>query len=373
MSKYTDFEVGTIVTDTFLDSIQELLTGTINNFRLAEHPTSGAMLGAALTGDVINDKRATVNIGGKYVYTDQFKDSESNVPTSAGTYDVYLSTVSPATPSLDPPDFRLSIGTPGSGTGPAVQPGTYLRRIGSVSTTGTQVSNVKMNNGVMADADQYNAFTFRSVINTAAETVLTLRGQSGQTSLAGATTSAPSSSPTKALSVGFDTAGVYGEELYIDTSGRIVWENGVTDIALNRLAADTLGSNAQISVWREGLNTTVAFPDPTRLLTTDPDTITRNDGVAAFGAQIEADVNDRVQISQTGIVQFGDGTSLPDTGFYRPKADALAMLPGDKFYLDYTINNATDGDFVATNKLYVDTQVTSAISESKRFAFFITP
>jgi len=358
MSKQINFEVGTIVTDTFLDSIQELLTGSIHNFRLASSTTGPAFIEAALTGDTINDKRATANIGGQYTYIDQSKDVEvTSIPGSAGTYDLYLSTTAPSSPSTAPPDFKLTINAP------AAPPGTYLRKIGTLDHTGSVASNVRMNNGVMADADQYNSFIFRSVMGTTGENLLQLNGRTTQVSTAGTTTSAVSPSPTKALRAGFDVGLTFTEKIYIDTAGRIVWENGST---LSELASDTLGTNSELSVWREGLNSSVV-DDPTDDLAA---TITRNDGVAAFGGRIDADTFDRVQISQTGIFLMGSGSGALDTGFYRPKADSMAMLPGDKFYLDYIVSGS-DGDNLAVNKEYVDSEIVTVSTDSRRFAFFI--
>lgn len=212
MSKNIDFAVGTIVTDTFLDSLQEILTGTVNNLRLAADPDAPATgIALALVGDTVNDRRGTVNIGGQYAWVDQLKSAET-VASVAGDHDIYLSTLGSTAPN-----FTLSIGAP------AVVTGAYLRKIGTLSFNGTQVNNVKLRNGVMADADQYNAFTFRSVINTANETILKLDGQSNQLSA--------TANQTKALVV--SSSGT--EKLSLDTAGRIILG---TDVVIERSAAN---------------------------------------------------------------------------------------------------------------------------------------
>lgn len=375
MSKNVDFEVGTIVTDVFLDLLQEQLTGNMQNVRLAPSSLGSDRVVIAVSGDVVNDKRAALNIQGRYTYTDVSKDS-SPADAGNGTKDIWAYTTANGVPQQ--PEFELAVST----SPPA---SSYIRKIGTAEKNGAQLSNVRLNNGTTADADQYNAFAFRSVMDLAGETMLTLRGQSNQLSPAGTEKSDPSLTPTKALSVGTSTdiatlLGTYTERFYIDTQGRMVWQddtNGL-DAVLQWNAGTGAGDDSSILVmnrilasYRDGESTTGAYDDPT--LDTVA-TITRDNGLTAFAARaLDADANDRIQISTTGVIEMGDGTLAPDTGFYRVKADSMAMLPGDKFYLDYLIDYTSDTGKLATNKEYVDTRDEFVESTSKRFAFFITP
>ena len=379
MSKNVDFEVGTIVTDKFLDSLQELLTGAMHNVRLSSSLLGGDRVTMAVTGDVINDKRATMNIQGRYVYTDVSKDSNASGTQVDGPKDIYLSTTANGTPQQ--PNFDINVDI--AGLPPAAS---YIRKIGSATKASGILTRVKLSNGLTADADQYNEFAFRSIMNLSGETLLTLRGQSVQTSPVGADKSDPSGTPTKALSAGTsdDTAtvvGTYTERFYMDSMGRMVWvdvTNGLPAV-LQWNAGDGSADDSSILVmnrilgsYREGENALAAQDNPT--LDGVQVNYTRNRGLNSLTTRaLDADTFDRFELSSTGIVQWGSGSAAVDTGFYRVTNDALAMLPGDRFYMDYTIIKATDTGKLATNKEYVDAEIATAISESKRFAFFITP
>ena len=343
MSKNINFEVGTIVTDTFLDSIQELLTGSMFNLRLAEYATAADRLTLKKDGDLLYDAEGSINIAGRYCNITSDKDS---TPASGGpgAKRIYLSTTANNTPQQ--PDFDITV----SNTPPVAS---YIRNLGTADLTGGALTNVRLKNGLQIDADQYNAFTFRSVRDISTETFLTLEGQNNQTSpitfISTALTPDPSTSPTRALSVGFDTVGVYGERLYIDTRGRLVWTEGVTDLSLGWIDNDVLGTNTEFSSRPDG-------PNVTAFSTLRSDTHTQN----AF------------TISNSGELCWGDGLSPVDVCLGRTAPDEISLDTGDKIFMDYTIL-AGDSDDILTNKEYVDTVVTAAISESKRFAFFITP
>ncbi len=367
MSKNVDFETGTIVTDVFLDAIQELQTGSMRNLRLAPSsiPAATDRIAVALSGDVVNDKRGTANIAGKYVYFDQIKDS-APAASGNGTKNIYLSLTENG--PTQQPNFDITVDT-----SPPVN--SYVRIAGTVQRTGAQLHGAKLINGSQAEADQYNSFTFRSVFDYSDETLLRLEGQSAQTSLAGTTKSDPSATPTKALSVSENG----NEHLYIDTLGRLVWRDPTNslDAVLQWNAGTGATENSSILVlnrilgsFREGENALVGQDNPT--LDGVQVNYTRNRGFNSFIARaLDADTENRFQVSSTGVVEWGDGSSTPDTGFYRVSADALAMLPNDKFYMDYTIVEATDTGKLATNKEYVDAQDSAAVSTSRRFSFFI--
>ncbi len=172
MSKNVDFEVGTIVTDVFLDLLQEQLTGNMQNVRLAPSFLGTDRVAIAVSGDVINDKRAALNIQGRYTFTDVSKDS---APADAGngTKNLWVSTTANGVPQQPEFDFSVSVAPPVA---------SYIRKIGTAEKNGAQLSNVRLINGTTADADQYNSFTFRSIMDLSGEQLLTLRGQNGQTS-----------------------------------------------------------------------------------------------------------------------------------------------------------------------------------------------
>lgn len=339
MSKNVDFEVGTIVTDVFLDLLQEQLTGNMQNVRLAPSFLGTDRVAIAVSGDVINDKRAALNIQGRYTFTDVSKDSS---PSEAGngTKNLWISTTANGT--TQQPDFDFSVGV-------APPAASYIRKIGTATRTGSQLSDVKLSNGATADADQYNSFTFRSVMDLSGEQLLTLRGQDGQTSPNAVLVPDPSLTPTKALNTGFDTAGVYTERFYLDTMGRLVWTAGANDLALSWLEADVLGTNTEFASRPDGADAT-AFS-------------TRREGVDSQNAW---------RIGNEGHIQWGSGTAALDVGFSRTNPDILAMDAGDQFEMSYVITFLTDSPNILTNKRYVDERDAYVESTSKRFAFFIT-
>lgn len=360
MSKNVDFEIGTIVTDTFLDSVQELLTGTVQNIRLAE-PQGGQtdVISLALNGDSMFDRRGSVNIEGRYCFIDATQDSNAAVP-EVGTVEknVYLATTQNGSPQQ--PNFTITVGT-------APPASSYVKRIGQVTQNGTVLSNARMVTGVQADHEQYNHFTFRSVYDLPNEVMLTVAGQSNQDSSLGTLfDSDVSSAPTKALSILQDSG---SEHLYLDTAGRVVFPDNGTgsgDAAMQFTLHGTdsvITTNVEFSSHRAGINNIF---DPT-FYNSNYDA-----GFASLSARaIDVDVENRIEISNTGVICWGDGTNPPDVCLYRRDVDELSLFPGDKFFMDYTIDAVTDDPEILTNKEYVDTEIEAVGSESRRFAFFI--
>jgi len=344
MSKNVDFEIGTIVTDTFLDSVQELLTGTSQNIRLAESTLGTDRIALALNGDTMFDNRGSVNVEGRYCFIDMVQDSSPAV-TGNGVKNVYLSTTANGTPQQ--PNFSITVDN-------SPPPASYLKRIGEVTLTGGQLSDAKMITGVQADHEQYNHFTFRSVFNLADETLISVEGQSNQASTAGVTyDSDVSSAPTKAISVGENG----NERLYLDTAGRVVFvDDGTGD------------GDAALQVGYHGAETIITTG--TELSSHIPGT-NGGAGFSSFSTRaIDVDTANRVQISNTGVICWGDGTLAPDVCLSRVGPDQLSLATGDQLYMDYTITNLDTGDLV-TNKEYVDAQDVAVLSTAKRFAFFI--
>ena len=152
--------------------------------------------------------------------------------------------------------------------------------------------------------------------------------------------------------------------MYIDTAGRIVFVDdgtGSGDVALQFTSYggtdSVITTNAEFSPYIEGVNNIAGV----------------DHGFPALSSRaVDVDTASRIQISNTGMICWGDGTNSSDVCLYRRDADELTLLPDDKIFMDYTILNADDPE-ILTNKEYVDTLVLSLASESKPFAFFITP
>ena len=369
MSKNVDFEIGTIVTDTFLDSIQELLTGSVQNVRLDPSGVTDRIT-AALCGDLSFDKRASVNIGGKYCFTDVGVTSNSVLTQTTGPKKIYLSTTASGTPQQ--PNFVVTVDS-----SPPVS--SYIKQIGTADHNVLGVlSNIKMTTGVQADSEQYNSFTFKSIANQPDEVLLTFGGQSTQISTApvAGIDSDPSLTPTKAISVGYDVASVYTENFYVDTAGRAVFKDrsgGAQHAVLQWADNDDTGAvdgvltiNREFSSHISGTNGGLGF--------------------TSWSARVEQnptlDDENRIEITNTGYINWGDGSNAPDISIFRLAANKLTTALNDQIYMDYAIparvspatTSPADGlGNLLTNKTYVDTSIITAISESKRFAFFITP
>jgi len=346
MSKNVDFEIGTIVTDSFLDGVQELLTGTSQNIRLAESTLGTDRITVALSGDTMFDQRGAVNIEGNYCFLDVAQDS-SPASSGSGSRNVYLSTTVNGTPQQ--PNFNITVDS----SPPA---DSYLKRIGIVDKTVSQLSNARMITGVQADYEQYNAFTFRSVYNLDGETLLTLRGRTNQTSPYGTYIMDVSPTPTTALSVGTEfIADTYSERMYIDTEGRIVWTNSGVPAEYVNLIGGTDPDDATPHLYS---NATIDSRPP--------------DFEWAFGTRLTlaGDTNHRVAIGSDGEICWGDGTLAPDVCIMRTGVDQLSLDTGDQLFMDYTILAGDSPDIVA-NKEYVDAEVGAITSSSRRFSFFI--
>jgi hypothetical protein len=107
-----------------------------------------------------------VRIEGKPRYGDAAQTV--SVSGSAGEYGVWVTAGSGSTPKA--PTLEVSSGTP-------AQP--HTRQIGTVTWSGSAITNLRLTNGIQANADQYNSFVFRPLV--AAATPLTIKGVSGQT------------------------------------------------------------------------------------------------------------------------------------------------------------------------------------------------
>ena len=333
MSKNVDFEIGTIVTDTFLDSVQELLTGTLQNVRLSETATGTDRIGLALNGDTNFDKRGSVNIEGRYCFIDQLQDSSPAPAGNATDLSIFLSTTANGTPQQ--PNFNITVG-------PAPPVASYIKRAGLVDKSGSQLSNARMITGMQADYEQYNHFTFRSIYDLPDETMITVEGQSNQTSSAGVTYDSDiSSAPTRALSVGENG----NEHLYLDTAGRLVF---VDDGSGTGNAAFQFANHSGDSVITTGTEFSSHIPVV---------------GQPSFSTRvIDLDVDNRIVIYNDGGICWGDGTNPVDVCLSRIGPDELSLDTGDKIYMDYTIIKATDTGDLLTNKEYVDTEILAAIS-----------
>ncbi len=272
MAKQTDFSPGTVVSDTFLDSQQEVLTGIMSGFKLSPGtassqlkleptiPVSGAAFRGQLTA--IDDTASMTAYGTATRESTAYAAGAASVSVWAKT--------SAAIQTGTPGEYQLVVS--------AARPSDFVRKVGeATASAGNVLSNIRLTNGIYADADQYNNFTFRSVLNVAGEIPLTLRGGSAQNSAA-----------SKMLSVGFDTAGVYGEKWYVNALGQVVTTQAAVGDAHYRafVASETYP--------RLSLTTKISLDDGTHA---SPDTV------------IERSVAATVKITDTL-----DVTSLKNTG-----------------------------------------------------------
>ena len=354
MSKNVPFQIGTIVTADFLNAIQELQVGSVHNARFAPSNLGNDRVALALTGDIANDGMATVNVGGRYCFTQMTKDSD---PASSGDGEkgIFLATTMNDSPQQ--PDFDIVVG--------AAPSASYLRKLGSADLVSGQLHNVRFQNGLQADAEQYNSFDFRSVMDNTNENILTLRGHNNQASTAPGPEVGPSNTPTRALRVGFeDGSADFVEHMYIDTAGRIVWEDrsgGTDHVSLtwvdNDAGAGTrgaLGVSNEFTSHIEGTNTVS----------------TVDWGYTSFsGRAIDVDTENRFEISNTGVFSWGPGDDDVDTTLYR-QAPGELTLDTSTLHTNHTVQ-AGDPSTILITKEYADNELGASDSVSRRFAFFI--
>lgn len=206
MAREVPFVKGTIVEDEFLNHTQEALTGLATGLRLAPFSSSQLTLKPSIAVDGAGGLRGQLvaTNGGDYRIAWTATDVTSAAYAGgAATVGIYAHTTDPMLTAADG-SFELVVS--------ATAPAEFSRKLGEATASSSNaLSNVRLTNGVYADAEQWNNFTLRTVLNSSSEIPLTLRGQSAQNTAA-----------AKMLSVGFETATVYGEKWSLSSTGRIV-------------------------------------------------------------------------------------------------------------------------------------------------------
>lgn len=165
MSRDIDFTDGTTaVTAEFLDDLQEVQTGLVVGLRVDAPSTTQVRV----NGDALTENAYAVRVQGKPRYAASAQTV--TVSGSAGAYTVWLTSGSGSTPKE--PTLVVSAGT----TAPAAA---NTRKIGEATWSGSALTDLRVTNGVQANADQYNSFLFRPLL--ASSVPLRVRGLSGQT------------------------------------------------------------------------------------------------------------------------------------------------------------------------------------------------
>lgn len=226
MSKDTTFVRGTIVQADYLNKDQEANTGLVWGVRLAQNSSNSVETN--VVGDP-TDSHGSMIVGGKVAYKNGASVAAS-ASGSAGTRDIYASsTVSQL------PDYSVEVletsQTPASA---------YYRKIGSASWDGSVLSDITLENGVQADANQYNQFTFQTISNSTSDVALTLSGYSTQ-----------NNASSKLLSVGSDNGGGYVERMSLRGNGQAAFQpaSSTTSILTGQQYGDAV---ARYSVRADG-------------------------------------------------------------------------------------------------------------------------
>jgi hypothetical protein len=248
MSRDTTYVIGTIVEAEWLNDLQDTQTGLMWGVKLTQ-PTANAVE-TAIAG---TDSLSPIIIDGKRTWKSAASASAPG-SGSAGSRYIWASTNS----GLEP-DYIVEVLPTAS---VPVLPN--YRKIGSATWNGTTtLYDIKLTNGVRADAAQENQFTFRSIADNVSDVPLRLSGQANQ--FAG---------NSVLLSVGSDPGSGFIEYLHLSAkgvaefspllgttsiihslvsgdsvpkfdvlgSGKIGWSSGssVADVFLERTAAGTL-------------------------------------------------------------------------------------------------------------------------------------
>lgn len=207
MARDTTFVVGTIVEAEFLNELQEVMTGTTWGLRLNQPTGNVTGVQTEVSGDP-DDSRSSIIIEGHR----RWLSGNSGTPAASGTSgsrEIRVWSDEDAGDDLltSGRDYNIEI-IPTSGT----PSGTYSRVIGTADwdSPGGKLHNIKLTNGVQADAYQQNSFVFQSIGTDVGDIPLTLKGRSTQ-----------NSNTSKMISIGADPGSGYDEGLYITGKGRL--------------------------------------------------------------------------------------------------------------------------------------------------------
>jgi hypothetical protein len=165
MSRDIDFTDGvTAVTAEFLDDLQEVQTGLVVGLRV-DAPSATQV---RVNGDALTENAYAVRVQGKPRYGSS--PQTVTVSGAAGAYTVWLTSGSGTTPKA--PALAVEAGS----TAPSAA---NVRKIGEATWSGSALTDLRVTNGVQANADQYNSFVLRPLLATSVP--LRVRGLAGQT------------------------------------------------------------------------------------------------------------------------------------------------------------------------------------------------
>lgn len=164
MSKDVDFvDLTTAVPAETLDDLQEVQTGSVWGIKMSV--SSGTTVN--IQGDPLTESQFSARVGAKQRY------GTSTISVvgagGAGARDIYLTSANVTTPKA--PTIEMQIP-------PAVSAAAFSRKIGEATWSGAAITNLRLTNGVQANADQVNNFIFTPFL--AASTPLTVRGLASQ-------------------------------------------------------------------------------------------------------------------------------------------------------------------------------------------------
>lgn len=156
----------TVVPANNLNDDQEIATGQIWGTRLDLQTTNTQV---RLLGDALTENQFSIRIGLKPRYgTTPISATGAG---SSGTRDIFVTSGTGDTPKAPGLEVDVTGGTPST---------TYYRKIGEATWSGSAYTNLRVTNGIQANADQYNNFIFQPLI--ASSTPLTVRGLASQSS-----------------------------------------------------------------------------------------------------------------------------------------------------------------------------------------------
>jgi hypothetical protein len=164
MSKDVDFiDLSTAVPAETLDDLQEVHTGAVWGVKMSI--SGGTTVNVA--GDPLTEGQFSARVGAK----PRYGTSTISVAASggAGDRDIFLTSANVTTPKAPAVELQINPATPAAA---------FYRKIGTLTWSGSAVTNLRLTNGVQANADQVNNFVFTPFLNTS--TPLTVRGLASQ-------------------------------------------------------------------------------------------------------------------------------------------------------------------------------------------------
>lgn len=164
MSKDVDFiDLTTAVPAELLDDVQELATGAAWGMKMS---ISGGTT-VNIAGDPLTEGQFSARVGAKPKYG----TSTISVAATggAGDRDIFLTSANVTTPKAPGVELQINPATPATA---------FFRKVGTLTWNGSAVTNLRLLNGIQANADQVNNFIFTPFLNTS--TPLTVRGLASQ-------------------------------------------------------------------------------------------------------------------------------------------------------------------------------------------------